>query len=784
MSFPRSLGLRGKLALILVVFGILPLLTMLAGYSIWLKPRIKAQSFAAFQMDAISLGATINRELLERITNLEAAMIGHPSALRAENWYRRDFSGPLASILNGDMRAGQFRLMMMVDPTGRLIGVNTKTSTGEPISTGSLWDQNFADEAWFKDALAGRFQHDTGLVKVTMRPFTRVPAVAKVYGDAGWALPIAAPLRDPEGKLLAVWVDFLDVARFDVMIRNDVERTDLVLDGDIKTSFVSIDLMDSGNAILNGFRPLTANSGKPLGVEAIGQPADAAVASLLSELKEGASVASGIRDGDAVTVVDLPKARGFTGGWRLAVRAPADQAFATANSITSGILAAIGVTTLLALAIGVWTGHGFSRPILAIAARMRALAEGDHRTAVPHLGRRDDIGQMAGAVDVFREAAIANIRLEEETAGQRRVAEADRSRNDAERAAAAAELEVVVEALAGGLERLAEGDLTYRVAGFFPAEYRKLQQDFDGALEKLQGTMATISGATLGIKSGTGEISQAAADLSKRTEQQAASLEQSAAALDQITATVRRSADGAAQAREVMTSAKADAEHSGRIVQGAVEAMAAIERSSVQITQIIGVIDEIAFQTNLLALNAGVEAARAGESGRGFAVVASEVRALAQRSADAAKEIKSLIHASSSQVEAGADLVRQAGQALGRIVAQVGEMNELVVEIAASSKEQSTGLAEVNSAINHMDQTTQQNAAMVEQSTAASQALAGEAEELGRLVGRFNVGSVRAAGEGRAGRRSAPVVALRTGGGRGRSAVTRPAAEQDDWQEF
>ena len=450
-----------------------------------------------------------------------------------------------------------------------------------------------------------------------------------------------------------------------------------------------------------------------------------------------------------------------------------------------------GVAALLLLVAGaaLVIARRIVSPLTALEGAMAGLAAGDVARDVPCTGRRDEIGTMAQAVEVFRAAAAEKLRLEADALAAGRLTEAERARTATHLAAVSAEQRLVVEGVAGGLVRLADGDLAYRIQDPFPAEYDRLRADFNGALATLQDTMRTVAARTSAIDGGTSEISAASGDLSRRTEQQAAALEETAAALDEITATVRRTAEGSKRARAVVSSARGSAEQSGRIVEEAISAMGGIETSSREIGQIIGVIDEIAFQTNLLALNAGVEAARAGEAGRGFAVVASEVRALAQRSAEAAREIKALISTSGRQVEEGVAFVGQTGEALSGIVARVAEIDGIVGEIAASAQEQAAGLDEVNTAVNQMDQVTQQNAAMVEETTAASHALSRETAELARLIGGFRLGQGEAAPRRPAAApvvalapRSAPRPMLKTAGRGG--AAPRAQAEAPGWEEF
>ncbi|MBY3106257.1 HAMP domain-containing protein [Rhizobium laguerreae] len=458
-----------------------------------------------------------------------------------------------------------------------------------------------------------------------------------------------------------------------------------------------------------------------------------------------------------------------------------DALSASVNERIVFCLVLIGIAVLAAVGFSVVVAQmGIAGPMMQLRQRMTRLAEGDTTSDVSGLDRGDEVGQMAKAVSVFRDNAIERARIEARAEADRDVSDSERRDREAQKAREASELDRAVTALGDGLRRLAAGDLASHIAEPFVAHLDALREDFNNSVEKLNETMHTVGANARAIGAGANEIRSSADQLSQRTEQQSASVEQTAAALEEITTTVRDAAKRAEEASQLVARTRLGAEKSGEVVRKAVSAMQQIEKSSGEISNIIGVIDDIAFQTNLLALNAGVEAARAGDAGKGFAVVAQEVRELAQRSAKAAKEIKALISTSGSHVQTGVSLVGETGKALDSIVQEVQEINQHVHAIAEASREQSIGLQEINTAVNTMDQGTQQNAAMVEESTAASHNLATEAAALNNLLGQFRLtgtgGFTASAPMATAAQRAAARPAARAPVRVAREGTARPAA--------
>lgn len=457
----------------------------------------------------------------------------------------------------------------------------------------------------------------------------------------------------------------------------------------------------------------------------------------------------------------------------------------TSSTILTTLIA-LGLIFIAAILIALFvSARGITRPIDILRARMVSLANGETNAEIAGLHRRDEVGQMAEAVAVFRNSAIERARLEAEAEANRTLSERERMTRDEQRAKDAAETVFAVDNLADALARLAEGDVSFRISQPFAQHLDVVRANFNASAEKLQSALNRVAGNARGIDAGANEIRSAADDLAKRTEQQAASVEETAAALEEITTTVKDSTKRAQEAGHLVAKARVGAEQSGDVVRKAVIAMEQIEKSSSEISNIISVIDEIAFQTNLLALNAGVEAARAGEAGKGFAVVAQEVRELAQRSASAAKDIKALITTSNNHVQDGVQLVGETGEALQTIVTEVQEINRHVVAIVDAAQEQSSGLQQINAAVNQMDQETQKNAAMVEEQTAASHSLAREAESLNQLLGQFRLGSGSEAPVRAAASTERPVQSpARALGRKVASAFNGNAAVKADWEEF
>jgi methyl-accepting chemotaxis protein len=412
---------------------------------------------------------------------------------------------------------------------------------------------------------------------------------------------------------------------------------------------------------------------------------------------------------------------------------------------------------LIAAGIGVfYVNRRLVKPLTEIDRSMQRLTSGDTELVLPKIKSNDEIASMARSVLVFRDAAVEKTRLEAQAAEQRRAAEEHRRQAEEQkrlaeeerRASAEAQVKAeqeqakvraqtaeeqaraqaktaedqarIVRSLAEGLGKLSSGDLAYRLEGGFTDAYAQIKDDFNATVAQLQETIRSILAATQEVASTATEISSSTTDLSQRTEEQAASLEQTSASMEEISATVKKNAENAQQANKFAVDTREIAGRGGQVVTQAIDAMARIEESSRKVSDIIGVIDEIARQTNLLALNAAVEAARAGEAGRGFAVVASEVRSLAQRSSQAANDIKNLITSSSNQVQEGVQLVNRAGDSLNEIVESIKRVAGIVSEIADASAEQAEGIDQVNRALTQMDQMTQQNSALVEQNAAAA----------------------------------------------------------------
>jgi methyl-accepting chemotaxis protein len=425
---------------------------------------------------------------------------------------------------------------------------------------------------------------------------------------------------------------------------------------------------------------------------------------------------------------------------------------AVQGKVTFAVLSVMLAVLFGIIIAGIWImSRRVVGPVEKMTAVMKSLADGELHLEIPFAQRDDEVGQMARALQVFRDAALQKIELEAEAEKQRNEAESlsrlsaeEQARVHAERALISEEQNRVMTSLADGLKNLADGNLAFRMTEQFSDTYEQIRHDFNGALEQLSETISIISSAASEVTRAADEISAGSTELSSRVEDQSHRLEQTAASMEEIAVNVRKNAESVQQADRFAGNTRTIADGSGEIVAKAIKSMSLIEDSSNKITDIIVVIDEIARQTNLLALNAAVEAARAGDAGRGFAVVASEVRHLAQRSSEAAKNIKQLIDTSSGQVREGVALVNKAGDSLSQIVASIKEVAGVVADISGSSSEQTSAIDHVNKALSQLDEITQQNAALVEESSASARALAQQAQDMHQRVGVFQLSGEQA----------------------------------------
>lgn len=431
----------------------------------------------------------------------------------------------------------------------------------------------------------------------------------------------------------------------------------------------------------------------------------------------------------------------YMGGNKLVEQRVAEATEASKSSIvmqlTIGLLA-----FLVAMALQIINTRSILSGIRGVRTSLQEIVQGNYSYQIESLSRTDEIGEIARAAEVFRQSAMEKQALETRTEQTRKQIETEQFERETALAAERDRLNTAVEALGKGLNQLAEGHLSATIEQEFPQGIERLRTDFNRVSSHLRTVMEEISVNSSSIQANANQMRSAADDLARRTEQQAASLEETSAALAEITETVRSSSHLAESAGHMVDNTNSYAERSVAVVADAMAAMERIEDATAEIGKIINVVEEIAFQTNLLALNAGVEAARAGEAGKGFAVVAQEVRALAGRAADAARTIKTLVGKSNDEVRTGVELVTATREALHKIGEDVLQINEHVKSIVTSAREQSIGLSEINSAVGQMDHVTQQNAAMVEETNAASHTLASDAENLGRLVGQFKLDGV------------------------------------------